>query len=326
MKPIFFIILCWCLLLGDSLFANSVVRFSSNVGDIDMELFDTETPLTVANFLFYVNAGRYNQSFIHRSVPGFVIQGGGFGLNGTTVLPVPTNVAVPNEPGISNLRGTVAMAKLGSSPDSATSQWFWSLADNSANLDNQNGGFTVFGRLLGASDLATLDAMAAIPAINATTSLQSSTFSALPLSNGSLSVNNLLRFSSITIDQRAELSYSLITNSAPDLLQATLTGSQLKLRSLANREQQATITIRATNLLGESLDQTLNLQMLRRSTNQASILRFNDTPGNATRKFCFIVFALPIIKKHGGNRGVAPIVHGCARNVQKTTIANQDVF
>ena len=88
-----------------------MVRFSSNVGEIDMELFDTEKPLTVANFLFYVNAGRYNQSFIHRSVPGFVIQGGGFGLNGTSVLSVTTNAAVQNEPGISNLRGTVSMAK-----------------------------------------------------------------------------------------------------------------------------------------------------------------------------------------------------------------------
>jgi len=76
MKPFLFTILCWSLLLGHSLFANSVVRFSSNVGEIDMELFDTQTPLTVANFLSYVNAGRYNQSFIHRSVPGFVIQGG----------------------------------------------------------------------------------------------------------------------------------------------------------------------------------------------------------------------------------------------------------
>ena len=64
--------------------------------------------------------------------------------------------------------------------------------------------------------------------------------------------------------------------------EATLTGSQLKLRSLANREQLAPLTIRATNLLGESLDQTLNLQMLRRPTTQASILRFNDTPGNAS--------------------------------------------
>lgn len=195
MKPIFFTILCWSLLLGNSLFANSVVRFSSNVGDIDMELFDTETPLTVANFLFYVNAGRYNQSFIHRSVPGFVIQGGGFGLNGTSVLPVTTIAAVQNEPGISNLRGTVAMAKLGSSPNSATSQWFINLEDNSQNLDAQNGGFTVFGRVVG-NGMAVADRIAAFATYNATAQLGEA-FGALPLQSASLTINNLILFSTV---------------------------------------------------------------------------------------------------------------------------------
>ena len=195
MRPILFTILCWCLLLGDSLFANSVVRFSSNVGDIDIELFDTETPLTVANFLFYVNAGRYNQSFIHRSLPGFVIQGGGFWLNGNEVFSVTTNAAVPNEPGISNLRGTVAMAKLGSSPDSATSQWFINLEDNSQNLDSQNGGFTVFGRVLG-NGMAVADRIAALPTYDATAYLGGA-FGELPLQSAALPVNNLILFSTV---------------------------------------------------------------------------------------------------------------------------------
>ena len=193
MKPFLFTILCWSLLLGHSLFANSVVRFSSNVGEIDMELFDTDTPLTVANFLSYVNARRYNQSFIHRSVPGFVIQGGGFGLNGTTVLPVPTNAAVPNEPGISNLRGTVAMAKLGDNPDSATSQWFINLEDNAENLDAQNGGFTVFGRVVG-NGMAVADRIAAFATYNATAKLGGA-FGALPLQSADLTINNLILFS-----------------------------------------------------------------------------------------------------------------------------------
>ncbi|MCX6973824.1 MAG: peptidylprolyl isomerase, partial [Verrucomicrobia bacterium] len=165
MNRALFIVLSWSLLLVDGLFANSVVRFSSNVGEIDIELFDTEKPLTVANFLFYVNAGRYNQSFIHRSVPGFVIQGGGFGLNGTAILPLTPAAEVLNEPGISNLRGTIAMAKLGSSPHSATSQWFINLADNSQNLDAQNGGFTVFGRVLG-NGMAVADRVASLKTQN----------------------------------------------------------------------------------------------------------------------------------------------------------------
>jgi cyclophilin family peptidyl-prolyl cis-trans isomerase len=198
MKPFFYTILCWSLLLGESLFANSVVRFSSNVGEIDMELFDTETPLTVANFLSYVNAGRYNQSFIHRSVPGFVIQGGGFGLNGNSVLPVVTNAAVQNEPGISNLRGTVAMAKLGGYPNSATSQWFINLEDNSgppANLDAQNGGFTVFGRVVG-NGVAVADRIAAFSTYNATAEL-GGVFSDLPLQSPALTINNLILFPAV---------------------------------------------------------------------------------------------------------------------------------
>lgn len=191
MKPIFFTILCWSLLLGHSLFANSVVRFSSNVGEIDMELFDTDTPLTVANFLSYVNAGRYNQSFIHRSVPGFVIQGGGFALNGTTVLPVTTNAAVQNEPGISNLRGTVAMAKLGDDPNSATSQWFINLENNAAILDNQNGGFTVFGQVVG-NGMAVADRVASLKTQNLGGALNE-----LPLLGENATVSNLVRFQSV---------------------------------------------------------------------------------------------------------------------------------
>jgi len=198
MKPIFFTILCWCLLSGDSLFANSVVRFSSNVGEIDMELFDTDTPLTVTNFLSYVNAGRYNQSFIHRSVPGFVVQGGGFGLSGNAVISVPTNAAVQNEPRISNLRGTVAMAKQPDNPNSATSQWFINLADNSAptaNLDTENGGFTVFARVLG-NGMAVADRIAAFPTYNVTAQLGGS-FGELPLQNAALTTNNLILFSTV---------------------------------------------------------------------------------------------------------------------------------
>jgi cyclophilin family peptidyl-prolyl cis-trans isomerase len=198
MKPFFFTILCWSLLLGESLFANSVVRFSSNVGEIDIELFDTETPLTVANFLSYVNAGRYNQSFIHRSVPGFVIQGGGFGLSGNAVVSVPTDAAVPNEPRISNLRGTVAMAKLGGYPNSATSQWFINLEDNSgppANLDTENGGFTVFGRVVG-NGMAVADRIAAFTTYNATAQLGGA-FGNLPLQSAAPTTNNLILFSTV---------------------------------------------------------------------------------------------------------------------------------
>ena len=269
--------------------ANNTVGTLGN-GRIQVLLYNQPgqgAPLTAANLQAYLIGNRYSGTFIHRSVPGFVLQGGGFNLvqspTGTQIQPVNTFAAVPNEYSAarSNLRGTIAMAKLGNDPNSATSQWFWSLADNSSILNPQNGGFTVFGRVLGASDLATLDAMAAVPVANASGFL-GPVFSELPLSNVNLNIDNLLRFSAITITQQPELSYAVLSNSAPDLLEAKLEGSRLQLRSLANRGQQVSLTIRVTNLLGETLDQTLLVELRRRPTNKATITALNDAPGNPT--------------------------------------------
>ncbi|MGY0645298.1 MAG: peptidylprolyl isomerase [Paraglaciecola chathamensis] len=126
------------------------VQIRTVLGDVNINLFDNTTPQTVENFLSYVNSGAYANNIVHRSEPGFVIQAGAFQYN--TAFPldsVPTGSAVENEPELSNRRGTIAMAKLSGNPDSATSQWFINLSDNSANLDVQNGGFTVFGQVLG---------------------------------------------------------------------------------------------------------------------------------------------------------------------------------
>jgi cyclophilin family peptidyl-prolyl cis-trans isomerase len=129
-------------------------------GFVEIELFDTVAPETVANFLNYVNAGDYDGTFIHRNVPDFILQMGGFIFDpaqgdffaeGTTHIP--TDPPVINEFGMSNLRGTIAMAKLGGDPDSATSEFFFNLADNSENLDNQNGGFTVFAQVISGQDV-----------------------------------------------------------------------------------------------------------------------------------------------------------------------------
>lgn len=147
-----------------------VVRMETTLGIIDVQLYDTAAPLTVANFLTYVKSGAYTNSFIHRSVPGFIIQGGGFFWDGVTNQPnaVITNPPVMNEfdKSRSNIRGTIAMAKLGNDPNSATSQWFFNLADNSSNLDNQNGGFTVFGKVVN-TGMSVVDAIAALPKANA---------------------------------------------------------------------------------------------------------------------------------------------------------------
>jgi cyclophilin family peptidyl-prolyl cis-trans isomerase len=135
----------------------SAARVFTTLGNFDIILFPDATPLTTNNFLDYVDAGRYDDVFFHRAAKDFVVQGGGF--RHTTAAgfsKVPTYPAVPNEPGLGNVRGTVAMAKLGGQPDSATSEFFVNLNDlngfdpvnpNAPNLDTQNEGFTVFGRV-----------------------------------------------------------------------------------------------------------------------------------------------------------------------------------
>lgn len=141
-------------LLATSIAANAtIVTFETSHGDISVNLFDKTTPKTVENFMAYVEAGTYNQSVIHRSVAGFITQGGGFTYDGEKMVAVDKNSAVVNEPVYSNVKGTIAMAKLGGDPHSATSQWFFNLSDNSANLDVQNGGFTVFGQVVAGMDV-----------------------------------------------------------------------------------------------------------------------------------------------------------------------------
>jgi uncharacterized protein (TIGR03437 family) len=139
-----------------------IVRFKTSLGDIDVQLLPESAPKTVENFMNYVNRGAYNNSIIHRSVAGFVIQGGGYRFVNQQFSEIPSDPPVVNEYRLSNTRGTIAMAKLGDNPNSATNQWFFNLANNAGNLNNQNGGFTVFGRIVNSSGLAIMDRIAAV--------------------------------------------------------------------------------------------------------------------------------------------------------------------
>ncbi len=180
--------------------ADTIAHFDTSLGSFDVQLYDTSAPITVQNFLSYVTSMRYQDSFIHRSMPGFIIQGGGFTydqphVEATDFPAVPDFPPIINEfdASRSNIRGTIAMAKVGAQydgqgnlipgtgPDSATNQWFFNLGDNSSNLDNQNGGFTVFGEVLG-NGMDVVDAIAAVDIFNFTNSV-SGVFSDLPLRN-----------------------------------------------------------------------------------------------------------------------------------------------
>jgi len=161
MKPFWFSL---AMLFGavSSTFGGTFAQFRTVLGDVEVELYDQDKPVTVQNFIRYARSGAYANTFFHRCIPNFVVQGGGFAvadpqspagfaLSGT--LLVPTFNPITNEfnagPRLSNGYGTIAMAKTGD-PNSATSQFFFNLTNNAAALDdtNNSGGFTVFGRVL----------------------------------------------------------------------------------------------------------------------------------------------------------------------------------
>ncbi len=219
-----------------------IAQIDTLAGKFNIELLASDAPLTVANFKAYIDAGRYENTIIHRSVPTFVIQGGGY-YSRLPIEHIPQFAAVANEFKRSNIRGTVAMAKTDGNPNSATSEWFVNLADNSANLNAQNGGFTVFARVLG-TGMTVPDAIAKLP----------TTSDSYPLFNytaGPATADNLLTVRSIkvipispTATQAGVITYSA-TSSAPGVATATVAASTLTITPVA--QGTATITLKATD-------------------------------------------------------------------------------
>lgn len=132
---------------------NPKVRITTNMGAVVVELEPARAPITVKNFLEYVQAGHYDGTIFHRVIPGFVLQGGGYDPKG---VEKPARASIVNESGngLSNRHGTVAMARTGD-PHSANAQFYINLADNVA-LDPQPSrwGYTVFGRVVEGMQLA----------------------------------------------------------------------------------------------------------------------------------------------------------------------------
>lgn len=134
------------------------VTIKTTLGDMVVELYPTNAPITVANFLKYVSANFYDNLIFHRVVANFVIQAGGFNANMQVAAPnAPIKLEVPN--GLSNLRGTVAMARTGVL-DSATSQFFINTVDNTS-LDIAGGGYAVFGKVV--TGLTVVDQISVVP-------------------------------------------------------------------------------------------------------------------------------------------------------------------
>jgi cyclophilin family peptidyl-prolyl cis-trans isomerase len=136
-----------------------MIRFHTTHGDFTVELFDKEAPISVENFLKYVDDGHFDGTIFHRIVPGFVIQGGGLAADFSTKK---TRAPITNEAtnGLKNERGTLSMART-NDVNSATSQFFVNLSDN-AFLDHTKGqfGYAVFGRVKDGLDV--VDKIAAV--------------------------------------------------------------------------------------------------------------------------------------------------------------------
>jgi cyclophilin family peptidyl-prolyl cis-trans isomerase len=172
--------------------AGTIVHFDTNMGDFDVELFDSAAPVTVANFLNNLLDGFYSNTMVHRSVSNFVIQGGGYSAADASLIP--NNGTIPLEYSLPNERGTLAMART-AAENSGNSQWFINTVDNTTTLgpraDNPNtitnefsAGYAVFGRVLG-DGMNVVDAIAALPKFPYNTP-----FSELPLINYTMTQYN----------------------------------------------------------------------------------------------------------------------------------------
>jgi cyclophilin family peptidyl-prolyl cis-trans isomerase len=261
--------------------AESAVRVSTTLGNMDFILFNSATPATVENFMDYVIAGKYSGVVFHRSIASFVIQGGGFkgagtGSNFTSVVTLPP---VVNEPGVANEFGTVSMAKLGGDPNSATSQFFISLGDNRSNLDYQNGGFTVFGRVAG-NGMSVAEAIAALPTGTYNLFLNGSAtatqFTDFPMNSPTFPVpidqTKLVRINSVT--PIATLGYSISGNTDPSVASATVVDGQLHL--VAFKGGRTIITVTATDLDNLTASQSVEVIINETFADWASRVSFSD--------------------------------------------------
>lgn len=151
------------LIMTSTAHAGTLVDIDTNRGTIRLELADDKAPITVANFMRYVDEGFYDGTIFHRIIAGFMIQGGGYSEE---FQKKSTAAAIKNEAdnGLLNARGTIAMART-SDPHSATAQFFINHADN-RNLDHRSPtmhgwGYAVFGQVVEGMDV--VDEIAVLP-------------------------------------------------------------------------------------------------------------------------------------------------------------------
>jgi cyclophilin family peptidyl-prolyl cis-trans isomerase len=241
----------------------SAARVTTTAGTFDIILFPYSTPQTVDNFLDYTDAGEYDNVFFHRAPVNFVVQGGGFkytpagGFTGVNKFAR----TLPNEPGLSNVRGTVAMAKIGGDPNSATSEFFVNVNNNSGapplGLDFQNGGFTVFGRVP-AAGMVVVDQISALPIHNYTIPIGTGTLDLtdVPVNAATapavLDPAQLVKITSV--DAAPILTYEVLSQNTA-IANASLTGTDITITGVA--QGGTTIQVKAIDLDGNSVTQNI---------------------------------------------------------------------
>jgi cyclophilin family peptidyl-prolyl cis-trans isomerase len=249
--------------------SNGVVNVVTTSGTVQIELLNQQAPVNVKNFMSYVDGNKYDGTIFHRSVSNFVVQGGGYTVAGsapnTTLNHIVTAPPVANEYSVtrSNVRGTVAMAKVGNDPNSATSEFFFNVANNAANLDNQNGGFTVFANVK--TGLDKVDAINAIP-----TKDLGGAFTDIPTVNNftgttvaQANASNFVTVNDMQVISRGELlTFSVIGNTNPTLVTPTIVGNNLTLDYSATATGSSVIQIRATDLSGRSVDTAFTVRVV----------------------------------------------------------------
>ena len=262
-------------LFGASDAVGSVVEVQTNnptgATSFYLELFDKKgsakrvTRATARNFLKYVNRRLYDGSFFHRSVKDFVLQGGGFKApdipfeEGGQLSEVADLGTVANQPGNSNLRGTVAMAKLGGQPDSATNQWFVNLNDDNTFLDTQNSGFTVFGKVLGRG-MTVVDQLSSAEVFNFGDPFAQLPLWDLPLTEAGdpdLGPDDFVVINKARKLPASRQPFELSVESSNDsLVEATVTKKQkIRLQAAPGVSGEAEVTVRSTSLVDGSVDE-----------------------------------------------------------------------
>ncbi len=225
------------------------VRMDTSHGAITVSLFDRAAPVPVENFLHYVDAGSYSNSLFHRSVNAStfdIIQSGSFSVNGSGLSSVQTVGPIVNSPGIPNDRGTLALAR-SSSPNSATSGWYFN-ANDSPGLDDSagtGGGYSVFGRATAVS-LPVIDSIFAFPTVSTSFLvdgvLSSGAFATVPTTNGNAPDGTNL----VIVQQVARvpaLTYAVTSNSQPGVANATIVDGDLIVTPISSGVTDLGITV-----------------------------------------------------------------------------------